>query len=434
MAIKPLELPTSAGLAYGQGDVRHLAEGDDLSVPSVSNPTRQLAERDNLLQQKLNEAIAVINNTEQFAPLPVVRTTLPPNDETVVINYRIPAGFESRVLNASIASTPSSTDIELNVYYNTGFGGSTGTAIVTTSTEFAGGVQFYQSGEFIVSLKNKGAITLDLVASVLLTIRPLGAQGTLLVGSVISGEQGPPGVAGPPGPPGPTGSGGAGSPGMVWTGAWDITKAYNPNDVVSYTTYGTVVSSYICRAGNTGVDPTSTAIIWNPVALAGGLGAPGPTGPSGGSVVFSASEISVNGVLTAGTPFTGGVSPQNAEYTSGAVTAPGNTANVPLHESFFGLPSGTPKGITVLSGAIRTYFCGFGTLTLPKIIGGAQVDYSNSAISLTVCANGTSLTAPMSQQWRPVEYRKNSTDQYLVIVNSPNPVPILAVVNGAQVV
>ena len=252
MAIKPIDLPAAAGLDYSGGDVRHFAQGDAVNVPGLSNPTRNLAERDNLVADKLNEVVSVVNNQEQFVPLPVIRTTVPPNEEIIVTNYRIPAGFEARVLNAVISASPASTSAELDIYYSDSYGDTTGTAVVTCTpgSEFTGDVNFYQTGEFIVVLKNTGASTLELSASAMLTMRPLGAEGTLLVGSVIEGPKGQPGTKGPPGPPGPPGTGGAGSPGMVWRGPWANGVGYVVNDVVSYQYSGTY-GSWICRAANT---------------------------------------------------------------------------------------------------------------------------------------------------------------------------------------
>ena len=51
------------------------------------------------------------------------------------------------------------------------------------------------------AMKNTSGVTLEIAGSIMLTMRPVGAEGTLLVGSVIQGEQGNPGQTGPPGPP-----------------------------------------------------------------------------------------------------------------------------------------------------------------------------------------------------------------------------------------
>src|SRR5262245_12853464 len=155
MAIKPVSLPTGAGLDLA-GDVRHFAEGDAVDVVGLQNPTRYLAQRDNLLAGKVNEVIQSVNNREQFVPLTLVRTTLAPSEELIPFNYRIPPGFEARVLNAIVAATPASADAELSVQYTTGFGAAAGENLLTTSGEFVSGTSFKTAGEFIISLKNKG--------------------------------------------------------------------------------------------------------------------------------------------------------------------------------------------------------------------------------------------------------------------------------------
>ena len=458
--IQPLNIPSAAGINYGEGDVRHFAQGDDMSVPGISNPTRQLAERDNMLAEKLNEVIQNVNNQEQFVPLPIVRTVVPPNDQTIVMNYRIPAGFESRILNASISSNPTSADVELDVYYSTSFGSTSGTAVVTTSTEFTGGVNFYQTGEFIVTLKNKSGITLERVASILLTLRPLGSQGSLLVGSVIKGDKGDPGQGGPPGPAGPPGSGGVGSPGMNWSGTWVNNHVYSQRDVARYDLgyasvgVGNQVSSFYCLQWHTSSDliiPSLTITpFWEPVAIGGPPGATGPAGPAGpsGSTTFVGLATNVNATLVAGTPFKrdaywdcdaapgdGGV------YLATGLNNPGDTVTVPMKEVSWqasGAPS--PSGVAHLSLSLHACFGGFGTLTLTNIVGGAKVNYSNAYIHAVVASNGTQDVSGAVAYG--VVTRPHPTDTTKIIVMTvdpgygvnapPAPVPMLIVVSGLQ--
>lgn len=304
MAIKPISLPTGAGLDYASGDIRHFSQGDTVSVPGLSNPTRNLAERDNLLAEKMNEVVQVVNNQEQFVPLPVIRTMVPANDQVIVTNYRIPLGFEARVLNAVISASPATTAVQLDVEYSSSFGGSTGISVVTVTpgSEFTGDVNFYQTGEFILTIKNTGAAMLEVAASVMLTMRPLGAEGTLLIGSVITGPQGKPGQKGVPGPPGPPGTGGAGSAGMSWRGNWVNGISYLKNDTVAYSYSGTY-GSWICRVAHTassGVnDPQVDAVTWNTMAIGvigpsganGAAGATGATGPAGGVPNYKATIV-----------------------------------------------------------------------------------------------------------------------------------------------
>jgi hypothetical protein len=389
MAIKPIDLPSAAGVNRGQGDVRHFAEGDSISVPAIAGPTRELSERDNLLASKLNETIAVVNNKEQFVPLPVLRTTISPNDEVTVTNYRIPAGFEARVLNAAVSSTPLSADIELNIYYASGFGNTTGSTLISTSDENTSGTSFKQNGEFIVALKNKGGLTLDVVASILLTMRPIGAEGTLLVGSVIQGEQGPPGQTGPRGIQGEPGTGGAGSPGMVWTGEWTNGRGYSAKEVASFTFYGTLVSSYICIAAHT-ADPTNAApnpTYWDAVAIGSSgsvVGVQGETGPQGAGAFFSTAVLS--GTITTGVDYQSGS--YSSDYNSN-LSASGVGPFLCRESAIYSTVSGT-QGMAFLNGKMQTCFKGHGTITFPQQSSGAKANYSTSYINLYVTSNGTS--------------------------------------------
>ena len=396
MAIKPIDLPAAAGIDYSGGDVRHFAQGDAVNVPGLSNPTRNLAERDNLLSEKVNEIVNVVNNQEQFVPLPVIRTTIPPNEEVIVTNYRIPAGFEARVLNAVVSTTPTSTNAELDIYYSDSYGGSTGTAVVTCTpgSEFTGDVNFYQVGEFIIVLKNTGASTLEVSSSVMLTMRPLGAEGTLLVGSIIEGPKGQPGMTGPPGPPGVPGTGGAGSPGMVWKGPWTAGSPYSVNDVVSYQYSGTY-GSWICRAANTanlGVnDPQIDNVTWNYVAY--GIfqqGSAGPVGPAGGEPTFQ--DNIVTGWLVTSASY--GTNPYSSDYPSGVVSQINTAYPVACRESAMLKASGT-EGMSALHVAYQTTFSGSLSVILPRtavtdpVNGDSIVDYNTTSIHLHVMCAGT---------------------------------------------
>jgi len=389
MAIQPISLPQSAGLVYGSGDVRHFSPGDAQDVPSLQNPTRHLAQRDNALAEKVNELVTVVNNQEQFVPLPLVRTILSPMDETIVANYRIPAGFESRVLNAIIASSPASADIELNVYYNTTFGGVTGTAVVTTATEYSGGVSFYQEGEFVIGLKNKTGYTLELSASILLTLRPVGAEGGLLVASVVKGDKGDPGPTGPRGTQGVPGTGGAGSPGMRWMGAWVGSSNYLVNDVVSYPLYGSLTSSFIAVQNATGGQTPQDSYLnnagyWDVVAL-GFAGTGGPTG-SGGAPVYLSKPV--NGTFTTHADYVG-VS-YNGSYNSSNAAEPNRYYAFLCSESAVVDITGN-TGMAVLSTANRMAFWGHADVQLPnKTDNAAFCDYTTDSIQCVAALNGTS--------------------------------------------
>jgi hypothetical protein len=300
MDITPISLPSAAGIEFGQGDVRHFAQDDAVDVPSLQNPTRQLAQRDNMLASKVNELVESVNNKEQFVPLTIPRTTITPGTEEMVSNFAIPDGFEARVLSARIGSNPASADLILKIYYAPGptFGQSTGTELVSTSDEFDSGVAFYNNGEFIISVHNNGSADREAVVSITLTIRPLGSTASLLVGSTVSGPRGYPGKDGGPGKKGDPGPGGAGSPGMVWRGQFAAgdpsagDTGYKPPDVVSFTDTTQnppigITSSYISinqnpapaqppSAANTSppLNKNDPAALWSPVAV----GSAGPAG------------------------------------------------------------------------------------------------------------------------------------------------------------
>lgn len=390
MAIQPISLASAAGIENGNGDVRHLSQGDSLDVVGISTPTRHLAARDNLLANKLNEIVSVVNNQEQYVPLPVMRTLVTPSEEIVVTNYRIPVGFEARVLNAAISTLPASTDAELIIYYSSSYGAVTGTSIVNTSSEFTGGVNFSQSGEFIVALKNKSAQTLEITASVILTMRPLGAEGTLLVGSVIEGPVGPPGPPGVPGPQGPAGTGGAGTPGIVFRGSYDgALTDYVANDVVRYDLYGTLPSSFIAlrdignASANCPVDGAST--YWDFLAR----GSSGPAGSDAGLTLNSSNSITGGTFIPASGDYTGGA------YTFGGTVYDGNAAGqviVPVYQNYVEMVNSTGTyGIVGITCQRNVCFTGSAVLRLPSKLDTAyaKATYSTKYIGITAVMNGT---------------------------------------------
>ncbi len=430
MAIKPLSLPSAAGLNRGGGDVRHFAEGDSMSVPAVSNPTRELAERDNLIAEKLNETLAVVNNKEQFVPIMVPRTTVSPNEEIVVTNYRIPEGFETRILNATVAAIPISSDIEFNVYYSTGFGNTTGTVLITTSSETTGGTSFQQNGELIITLKNKGGLTLDVVASLLLTMRPIGAEGSLLVGSVIQGQRGYPGQGGARGIKGDPGTGGAGSPGMIWTGDWTNGRGYNAKEVVSFELYGTVVSSFICLVGHTANpsnEPPDTTF-WDAVAIGSSgsvVGIPGPVGPAGSAPTYS--SVTLTGTLVPDGDYVGGTSENG--YSGGGSAYGTNTV---LFNQYFvdsGTQSSPIKGLVFLQANFRRAYNGNVKIFLPQIAPeGAKINWSNSSVVCQASINGSYSAFPVDT----VQVVAVSANRFDVKVLSATPQKVAATFIGIQ--
>lgn len=264
-------MPDAAAINYGENDVRHFTEGDAMDVPGISRPTRHLAQRDVAIADKVNEVIEVVNNKEQFVPMPVLRTTLPPNSEEIIQNFRIPPGFECRVLNAVVTSIPASSSAELDIYYAATYGNSTGTQVVSTSTEYSGGTDFFSAGEFVITLKNRGGATLEMIASILLTMRPIGATSGFLLSAATPSPPGPPGPAGPPGGSGPTGPvGPAGTAGLVWQSEWSNIITYDDKAVVFYTPSGSSWKSK--HAANLGNQPNISPADWEYVAREGDPG------------------------------------------------------------------------------------------------------------------------------------------------------------------
>jgi hypothetical protein len=288
--IQQVTLPNAAAIEFGGGDVRHYSPDDANTAVAIANPTRQLAARDNLLGEKINEVITVVNNKEQYISIPIPRTTLPPGGASeVVTNYRIPAGFEARILNASVSPAPTSL---LEVLYSEGtYGTTTGIQIVATTgaPEFTAGTVFYRSGEFIIKFANNDTVSRELVASVMLTMRPVGPQSGGIIGPGAVGEQGPKGDKGDPGTVGAKGDpGDPGNPGLVWRGLWHSGSNYLSNDVVTHDYYGTSgTSSYVALVDNSNSQPppppTETNGTWQMLAEAGASAnsLPGPQGEQG---------------------------------------------------------------------------------------------------------------------------------------------------------
>jgi hypothetical protein len=437
MAIKPIDLPSAAGINRGEGDVRHFSEGDSFSVPGISGPTRELAERDNLIAEKLNETIQTVNNKEQFVPLSIPRTTLPPNDNLVVANYRIPAGFEARILNASISSLPLSSDIQLNIFFAEGFGNTTGESLITTSNESSSGTSFKQEGEFIVVIRNTGGITLDVVASVLLTMRPIGEEGTLLVGSVIRGQQGPPGQTGPQGIQGPPGTGGAGSPGMVWDGEWVDGKNYLPKTVVSFPLFGTVISSYFCKVAHTADtsnEPPNTTY-WDAVAIGSAgsvVGIQGPEGPAGGVPTFGAGLIT--GTVVPDGDYVGG--PGGDGYTGGGAAYGTTTVQWQQYFMDFGTLATGIKGLAFIQATFRSVYNGNVKVFLPQVTPeGAKINWNTSNVICQASFNGSfgvNTAIPAVVPLDTVIARAISLTQYDVRVLSSTPQKVSATFIGVQ--
>ena len=234
MAIEALTISSAGGLELGNGEVTHFSESSALEPNAISAPTRQLAFRDNLIADKVNEIVNQVNNQEQYVNLPTIRTTLPPTTTEVTANFRIPVGYEARVLSATVASSPIS-QATLDVYWSDSFGNSTGSNVVSTASEYFGSNFFSQTGEFIVKIGNQGSVTADIVASVIVSMRPIGTAVTeaAVLGDLPRGPQGKKGDAGSPGMRGLMGPVGPdGAPGFNFQGAYSRANPYSKGDCV----------------------------------------------------------------------------------------------------------------------------------------------------------------------------------------------------------
>lgn len=269
--IEQLSLPAAAAIDYAGGDVRHFAPGDGMATASIATPTRQLAHRDNLIAEKLMEVVSAVNNREQYVNLPTMRTVLPATGSQSMTNFRIPPGFEARVFNAAVSTTPPGYG-KLEIFHSDTFGSDSGSSIVTTMSEFPGatdapvGTDFRPTGELIVKLTNVGTATAEIVASVILTMRPIGENASLIGAGSVAAK-------GSKGDRGPVG--------LVWKGNWVNGTAYAVNDGVYSSTSGT---SYICILPTSSVNPDNdlTFTYWNILAKAGaGTPVSGNDGKSG---------------------------------------------------------------------------------------------------------------------------------------------------------
>ena len=384
--IEPVSLPSAAGVNFGEGDVRHFSEGDSVSVPGISNPTRHLAARDNLIAEKLNLAIAEINNKEQIIPLPVYRMVVPPSTEEIVANHRIPNGYEARVLNAAIGSTPNSPDIELNVMWAEGFGNVAGSSVMTTTSESSGGTTFSPAGEFIIQVKNKGGVTLDVVASVMITMRPItDVSGALLPAATVT-PAGPTGAKGEKGDKGDGGSvGPAGSPGLNYRGAWvrlPFPITYQPNDVVYHDFSGTSRnSSFVCIQGHVanGVNEPQPALtpspFWDWLSESGEVGEAG----AGASSSTAVQNLSCLGTLAS--DFVG--LPTYLDYIGGGV--PGSFFTYTAVETTVTTSGGVQTSIV---GSLQLAGYGRFTIDLPNVSeNGASRNWSVSEVVVSAGTN-----------------------------------------------
>ena len=416
-----------------------------MSVPGLSAPTRHLAQRDTALATKLNEVIEDVNNKEQIVALPVYRTVLPATAEEVIANFRIPPGYEARVLNAVISSTPASSDTQLNILWANGFGSVSGTSVLTTNSESQGGTKFSPTGEFIIEVKNLGDITLDVVASITLTMRPVSGVTSALLPAPSVAPAGPPGRQGDKGLKGdPGGSGPPGTPGMNYQGRWtDVTYpvTYSENDSVTHDFAGTSgVSTYICTSahiaaqGNQPQPSLTPDLYWDFVAEAGasGTGITGPTGSSG----FAFAVNYIQGTIFTSSDFRGdhwnGLDAYQGTYTS-LTTLPGKRYLTTMQEQTL-ITTATPKGLAQLSFASTACFTGTLGVFLPTVAwNSAAVNYVDTGVMLNVSAQGTLWDGTLATRRRGAIGSENGYD-IIARSSTGNGVPISFNLYGQQIV
>ncbi len=340
--ITPLILPKAAGLDYGNGDVRHLTSTDANSASTISYATRNLAERDNILAEVINSIISEVNNKEQIIDLQVPRISLAASQSIVVLNYRIPSGFEARVLNAVVSSTPSNL-VRLEVLWSSVYGATTGTSITSTLSEVSGQTVFYGEGEFIVKLTNIGSATAAVCGDVQITMRPVAeVQGSLLVPTLVtpisggsggtSGYSGFSGVSGFSGTRGASGfsgySGDAGTDAYTSTTALFIMPSPSSNVTVSVADTSWIVAGqvvYVQTAGYFLVASitNSTTVVLTNTGYAGNAAAAtsiasgkkvGTAGISGASGASASSNTITTGTTTVSTNYTGTTTAGSGSY------------------------------------------------------------------------------------------------------------------------
>jgi len=212
----PVTLTQIAPLIFAS-DVTHFGSNDALTAVAISNTTRQLSARDNTLAQKINELVGFANNAANPISLTCPRVQLSGLASATVSNFRIPIGYEARLVNAA-CWTSLATSGTLQVLFSGGtYGQTTGTSLctVTDIAEFTAGSTWVGEGELIIQLTNTQSSRITMAGSAMISIRPVGFQGGDLVGPGGVTTQGPVGPQGDQGPQGIPGTGGGGGGGTV---------------------------------------------------------------------------------------------------------------------------------------------------------------------------------------------------------------------------
>lgn len=458
--IESLVLPKAAGLPYGNGDVKHLTATDANSAQTISFCTRNLAERDNILAAAINQIIAQVNNKEQIIDIQVPRVSLVTGQTLVISNFRIPAGFEARVLNAIVASIPTNVG-RLEVLWSSTYGASTGETLASTLSEISGQTTFWPEGQLAVRVTNTGSSAIEVYGDVQITMRPVAVlQGSILVPSIIpsggsgSGESGASGFSGQSGYSGARGASGfSGYSGYSGnsSAAFSITSSSfvmpsSGNNVTinvddsTWISVGQVV--YIETAGYFEVldTPTTTSVQIENLGYSGNaagatviatsqqLSPGGLQGASSGSPTYSSNNCEYH-VVTPGAPFYTAGTLVSGPWDYSASPAASSTVDIACAEVV--VKNGS-SGLVSLNIQNRTVFAGTLYIDLP-----AKSDttpslhnWLTSETLLTAVVNdprdgGTAVTNPATVFASP-----SSSKRWGVFVPGATPRPVSLTLSG----
>jgi hypothetical protein len=434
--IEPVTLPSGAAENYAGGDVRHISPTTDpLNGQQISATTRQLAERDNLLAVVVNQLVAAVNNKDQLVNLPLPTVQIAPGSTVSVSSFRIPEGFEARILNAAISSIPSLL-ARLDIVYNEGtYGALTGgVSLVSTLSEFTSGTSFYGTGEFLVSFVNTGGRTAQVSASVLLTLRPVAAQKGGIIGPGAVGAQGSIGPQGPKGNPGSPGlPGSTGPAGLTWRGAHSSLTAYAQRDAVYFNG-----SAYYALVANTNQTPpapdSAPSAYWDLLARQGAQGTQGVTGTTGAQGVQgqpgTGPTYDVRDGLTAiisGAAFEAGTTVDGYEAPSSGSSYAMEWLEVSTYGS---TPSSPYYGSASLQMRQKWIFSGALSFDLPHPIDGAYGTWGVDDVVVSATMHGT---AEADGTLVPLLSVTDDGDQTVTVtVHAPTPAKVYVGVNGLR--
>lgn len=160
-----------------QEQVRHVGPSDEISSLSLLRVSKALATRDEELATVINQLVGAINNQARCVTLPAVPALVAGNATVVLCNFRIPAGYEARPLNVSVASSRSGGALA-ELCHQAGFFGGDGTGVnsavlveATAEVNVAG--EWVGSGEFVLKITNTDERPAEIKTSALIELRPV---------------------------------------------------------------------------------------------------------------------------------------------------------------------------------------------------------------------------------------------------------------------